>query len=67
MEPVKAGTVAGERKAVTSVRSRSEVTGCGALESIDPGAGENGIWGADKRGVQHFRMQCSVPCMPVVS
>src|ERR1035437_7564878 len=35
--------------------------------SIDPGAGENGLWGAERRIVRRFCSQCSMPCMPVVS
>jgi hypothetical protein len=51
MESVKAEAVAGERKAVTSDRSRFRETtkGCGALEGIEPGGGENAIRGADRR------------------
>src|ERR1022692_239941 len=35
--------------------------------SIDPGAGENGHRGAERRIVRRFCLQCSMPCMPVVS
>ena len=35
--------------------------------SIDPGAGENGLWGAERRNVRRFCLQCSMPCMPVES
>src|ERR1017187_4275106 len=39
----------------------------GELGSIDPGAGENGHRGAERRIVRRFCLQCSMPCMPVVS
>jgi hypothetical protein len=39
----------------------------GELEGIDPGAGENGHRGAEQRIVRRFCLQCSMPCMPVVS
>ena len=58
----------GERKAVTSggpVLKRRK--GCGARQGIDPGRGENGLWGVERRGARRFRMQCSVPSMPVVN
>src|ERR1035441_8318266 len=35
--------------------------------SIDPGAGENGQRGAERRIVRRFCSRCSMPCMPVVS
>ena len=35
--------------------------------SIDPGAGENGLRGAERRIVRRFCLRCSMPCMPVVS
>ena len=62
-----AGVVAGEGKAVTSDRPRAgEKKGCDAPGSIDPAAGENGCWGAERRSVQRSRLRCSVPGMPVV-
>ena len=69
MEPLRGGAVAGEGKAVTSDRSRrgEEVEGRGALEGIDPGAGETGFRGAEQRGARRSWTQCSVRCMPVVS
>lgn len=69
MEPLRGGAVAGEGKAVTSDRSRrgEEVEGCGALEGIDPGAGETGFRGAEQRGTRRSWTHCSVRCMPVVS
>ena len=42
MGPRKRGTVAGERKAVTSDRPRSK-EGCGAQEGIDPEAGKTAL------------------------
>src|ERR1039457_5718196 len=39
----------------------------GELGSIDPGAGENGHRGAERRIVRRFCLQSSMPCMPVVS
>src|ERR1035438_180720 len=38
----------------------------GELGSIDPGAGESGHRGAERRIVRRFCLQCSMPCMPVV-
>jgi hypothetical protein len=35
--------------------------------SIDPGAGENGPRGAERRIVRRFCLRCSMPCMPVES
>ena len=35
--------------------------------SIDPAAGENSHWGAERRNVRRSCSQCSVPCMPVES
>ena len=35
--------------------------------SIDPGAGENGPRGAERRIVRRFCLQCSMPRMPVES
>ena len=62
-----AGVVAGEGKAVTGDRPRAgEKKGCDAPGSIDPVAGENGRWGAERRSVQRSRLRCSVPGMPVV-
>src|ERR1035441_10396996 len=62
-----AGVVAGEGKAVTSDQPRSgEKKGCDAPGSIDPVAGKNGCWGAERRSVQRSRLRCSVPGMPVV-
>src|ERR1035441_6435962 len=62
-----AGVVAGEGKAVTGDRPRAgEKKGCDAPGSIDPAAGENGCWGAERRSVQRSRLRCSVPGMPVV-
>ena len=62
-----AGVVAGEGKAVTGDQPRAgEKKGCDAPGSIDPAAGENGCWGAERRSVQRSRLRCSVPGMPVV-
>src|ERR1035441_8546094 len=62
-----AGVVAGEGKAVTSDQPRSgEKKGCDAPGSIDPVAGKNGCWGAERRSVQRSRLRRSVPGMPVV-
>jgi hypothetical protein len=33
---------------------------------IDPGAGENGVWGAGRRNAQAVRIAMFTPCMPVV-
>src|ERR1017187_6157465 len=35
--------------------------------SIDPGAGENGPRGAERRIVRRSCLRSSIPCMPVVS
>jgi hypothetical protein len=69
MEPLRGGAVAGEGKAVASVRLRrgEEIEGCGELEGIDPGAGETSFRGAEQRGTRRSWTQCSVRCMPVVS
>jgi hypothetical protein len=40
---------------------------CGESQSIDPGSGETGFRGAARRIARRFRLQCSVPCMPVVN
>src|ERR1019366_5638879 len=62
-----AKVVAGEGKAVTSDQPRAgEKKGCDAPGSIDPAAGENGCWGAERRSVRRSRLRCSVPGMPVV-
>src|SRR5579871_6319065 len=66
--PREAGAVVGERKVVTSggpVLKRRK--GCGVRRGVNPGLGENGLWGAELRGVRRFGMRCSVPCMPVVN
>ena len=62
----KAGAVVGEGKAVTSYRSRSGED-CGEPGSIDPEARETELEGSREANVRRFRLQCSVPCMPVVS
>ena len=69
MGALRGAVVAGEGKADPSDRSRQgeEVEGCGALEGIDPGAGETGFRGAEQRSTRRSRTQCSVRCMPVVS
>jgi hypothetical protein len=62
-----AGVVVGEGKAVTSDQPRwGEKKGCDAPGSIEPVAGENGCWGAERRSVQRSRLRRSVPGMPVV-
>ena len=60
--------VSGERKAGTSWRPhrREKVEGCGVPQSFDPGTGENGSRGAERRSAQRSSMRCSMPCMPVV-
>jgi len=35
--------------------------------STDPAAGENSHRGAERRNVQRYCLQCSMPCMPVES
>jgi hypothetical protein len=41
--------------------------GCGEPGSIDPEARETKLEGSGKANVRRSRLQCSVPCMPVVS
>jgi hypothetical protein len=69
MEALRGAAVAGEGKADPSCRSRQgeALAGCGALESFDPGAGETGAGGAERRGTRRSRTQCLVRCMPVAS
>jgi hypothetical protein len=69
MEALRGAAVAGEGKADPSCRSRQgeALAGCGALGSFDPGAGETGVGGAERRGTRRSRTQCSVRCMPVAS
>jgi hypothetical protein len=69
MGALRGGLVAGEGKADPSCRFRQGEAseGCGELGSIDPGAGETGIGGAEQRITRRSRTQCSVRCMPVAS
>ena len=53
MEALKSAAVAGERKAVTRIRSLAEAA-CGALEGIEAATAENGYRGADQQGVRRF-------------
>jgi len=69
MEAPRGVAVAGEGKADPSCRSRQgeALEGCGALGGVDPGAGETGFRGAERRSTRRSRTQCSVRCMPVAS
>src|SRR3954463_5671063 len=66
MEAVEAATDAGERKAVTGVQPRPGES-CSPLRSFDPVAAKSEIGEWKRKTLGAPRLQCSVPCMPVVN
>jgi hypothetical protein len=66
MEAAEAAAVAGERKAVTRLRSQWK-RNCGAPGSDEAWPEKTRLGGAEWQGARELLLQDSVPCMPVAS
>jgi hypothetical protein len=55
------GSYCGRAKSRYERSGSGQKAASGEPGSIDPGAGENGLWGAERRIVRRFCLRCSMP------